>query len=100
MSESYDVLVQTSPNALEHKMSGEVPAGHLPFWGVNGTPRKTEPGRAILFSDGQQVIARGVIAKLEDGRIWFSPLEEADDELPDDPPSRGFTYVNPIGGSA
>ncbi|WP_455447835.1 hypothetical protein [Natrinema thermotolerans] len=96
MSDAYDVLVQTDRDALEHKMDGAVPVGHLPFWRVTGTPRRTEPGRAILFSDGQRVIARGVIAKLEEGRIWFNPLEDIDEELPDDPPSRGFKYVDPV----
>jgi len=99
VSDTYDVLIQTSHDALEHKMAGEVPVGHLPFWRVTGTPRQTEPGRAILFSDGQRVIARGVIAKLEEGRIWFSPLEGVDEDLPDDAPTRGFTYVDPVEGS-
>lgn len=100
MTDVYDVLVQTSRAALEHKMKGEVKPGHLPFWRVNGTPRKTEVGRAILFSDGDRVVARGVIADLEDGRIWFSPLEDVDEALPDEPPSRGFKYVEATGVEA
>ena len=93
MSDTYDVLIQSSRSALEHKRKGEVKPGYLPFWRVNGTPRKTDVGRSVLFSDGERVIARGVIADLEDGRIWFSPLEFVDEELPDEPPSRGFKYV-------
>ncbi|MFC6768338.1 hypothetical protein [Natrinema soli] len=95
MSEPDDVLGQTTRNDLEQKIDGEIPVGHLPFWQVAGTPRRTEPGRAIPFSDGQRVIAT-----LEGGRIWFSPLEEVDDELPDDAPSRGFTSVDPAEGPA
>ena len=91
---SRDVLIQTTPEALAHKMKGEVTPGHLPFWRVNGTPRQTEAGRSILFSDGDRVIARGVIGDVEEGRIWFSPLEDVDEELPADPPSRGFKYVD------
>ena len=91
---SHDVLIQTTRDALAHKMKGEVTPGHLPFWRVHGTPRQTEVGRSILFSDGDRVIARGVIGKVEDGRIWFSPLEAVDEDLPDEPPSRGFKYVD------
>ena len=93
MSDENDVLIRASPEHLAHNMIGEVPVGHLPYWRVHGTPRQTKVGRTILFSDGERVIARGLIAKLEDGRIWFSPLEAVDEELPAEPPERGFKYV-------
>ncbi|MFC7214580.1 hypothetical protein ACFQO4_10895 [Saliphagus sp. GCM10025334] len=97
MTEPNDVLIQTTRAALEHKMKGEVKPGHLPFWRVNGTPRRTDEGASILFSDGQRVIARGLVAKLEEGRIWFTPLEAVDEVLPAEPPTRGFKYVDPSG---
>jgi len=93
MTETYDVLIQADRETLTHKMKGEVAVGHVPYWRVSGTPRRTEPGRTVLFSDGERVIARGVIGDVEEGRIVFTPLEETDEELPDDPPSRGFKYV-------
>lgn len=90
-----DVLIYAAVDDLEHKMRGEVPAGEQPFWTVSGTPRQTEPGESVLFTDGDRVVAAAPITNVEEGRIWFEPLRKTDRELPAVPVTRGFKYVNP-----
>lgn len=88
-----DVLIYTDRTDLEHKLRGEVPVGHECYWTVNGTPQRTERGQSVLFTDGDRVIARGEITRVEEGRIWFEPLRETDEDLPAPPTTRGFKYV-------
>jgi len=94
---SSDVLIHTTADAIAHKRRGEVPDGHLCFWTVNGTPRQTEPGRHVYFEVDGRLVARGEIRDIETGKLWFDPLEPVDIEPPTAVPSRGFTYVEPIG---
>lgn len=88
-----DVLIRSSASAVEHKMAGEVPDGEVCYWSVHGTPRQTEPGCRIWFSRDGRLFASGEITGVEDGRIWFEPLQTEDRDAPEDPPSRGFQYI-------
>ena len=89
-----NVLVYADADTIAHKHRGEVPAGHDCYWTVSGTPRQTSSGEQILFTDGDRVIAAAPITGVEEGRIWFEPLQTVDRELPAVPVTRGFKYVN------
>lgn len=91
--EQRDVLIHADPEDIEHKLDGEVPDGEVCYWTVNGKPQRTRAGADILFTDGDQVIARAEIIDVEDGRIWFYPLTEVREDLPTTPTTRGFKYV-------
>ena len=93
-----DVLIRASATKIAHKWATNVPAGHECYWTVNGTPRRTEPGRQIWFAcpHTEMIYAGATITKVEDGRIWFTPLRETDVEPPTEPPTRGFTYIEPL----
>lgn len=89
-----DVLIQADRETVEHKLEENVPDGSLPFWSVHGTPQKCGAEDKILFSNGDHVIAEGVIVEVEEDRIWFTSLTEVEKENPEDPPSRGFKYID------
>ncbi len=98
-----DVLIQASESDLRHKVFdycdgtdlGDNPRQSLAYWRVNGTPQRTGPGRAVLFSTtGEMVDYYAPICTVEDGRIWFSFLSPVQFEVPTDPPTRGFKYVD------
>jgi prepilin-type processing-associated H-X9-DG protein len=93
MPSSQDVLISASAADVKHKLRQNVTDGHQCYWRVSGTPRQTAPGASVLFADGHGVHSKGEITALEDGRIWFTPLERVNETAPRDPPSRGFTYV-------
>ncbi|CCQ32218.1 hypothetical protein HLRTI_001336 [Halorhabdus tiamatea SARL4B] len=90
-----DVLIRTTREDIEHKARENItnPDTTECYWTVNGTPRQTGRGASILFSDGDRVIARSRIRRVEDGRIWFDPVEFVDAPQTKTPPTRGFTYV-------
>lgn len=88
-----DVLIYATRDDIEHKLEAHVPDHHHCYWTVTGTPRQTEPGQSVLFSDGDRVHARGEITDVENGKLWFRPLERVDETPPTDAPTRGFTYV-------
>jgi len=95
---SKDVLIRAGANDIAHKWATNVPSGHECYWTVNGTPRQTEPGRRIWVVSPTlgDIFAWGEITKLEDGKIWFTPLRETHVEPPEQPPTRGFTYTDPV----
>ncbi len=90
-----DVLIYADPDDVRHKIADNVPDHHdYAFWAVNGTPRQTGPGASVLFTDGERVYARGTIIECADGEVRFEPLERVDEELPTEPVTRGFKYVD------
>lgn len=90
-----DVLIYVGDcDDLAHKTAAEIPEGHEPYWEVRGTPRQTEPGQDVLFTGGERVRYRAAITAIEEGCIWFEPLEPVDEPLPARPTTRGFKYVN------
>ena len=91
-----DVLVHASEEEIEHKLRENVPDGHECYWTVNGTPRQTRFGQRIWFEADGEIVAAGQIKRCETGRIWFTPLERVDAELPKEPPTRGFRYIEPL----
>ncbi|WP_135306341.1 hypothetical protein [Haloarcula amylovorans] len=94
--EYQDVLVHTTDEQIAHKRRENVPDGYRCYWTVNGTPRRTRYGQRIWFETDGRIVAGGTIDGVETGRIWFSPLERVDIEPPTDPPTRGFTYIDPL----
>ena len=93
-----DVLIYADRVDVEHKLRGNLADEHdRCYWTVSGTPRQTEPGCRVLFTDGERVHAAGEITDVEDGRLWFDPLERVDEELPCEPTTRGFKYVKQVG---
>lgn len=100
-----DVLIYASHDDVEHKVfdwndtgsSGPAPDPRrsLAYWRVSGTPQRTGPGRFVLFStDGEHVDYYGRICTVDEGKIWFEFLSPTKRELPADPPTRGFKYVD------
>ncbi|MFC4553516.1 MULTISPECIES: hypothetical protein [Halorussus] len=89
-----DVLVHATEEQIDHKLAENVPDDHLCYWTVNGTSRQTRHGQRIWFENDGRIVAGGIIDHVESGRIWFSPLERVDADLPKDAPSRGFTYLD------
>lgn len=98
MSEPQDVLIQASPQDLAHKWADKVPDGNVCYWTVNGTPRRTEPGRRVYFASTsiEDIYAWAEIVELEDGKIWFEPVQETHLPCLDDAPTRGFRYIDPL----
>ena len=90
-----DVLVKAGYDRVKHKLYKNQQGGASCWWSVNGFPRRTAPGWNIRFTDGERVYAEGEIEYVEDGKIWFGPLFEVEDDLRADPPLRGFKYVDP-----
>ena len=90
-----DVLIYADPDDVDHKLAGNVPDGHYCYWTLPVTPQQTEPGSTVLFSDGQRVHARGTIRAIEDQELQFEPLQRIDKPTPTEPPTRGFTYIDP-----
>lgn len=98
MSDHADVLVQTEPEDVDHKIRENMddPYGTLCYWTVSGTPQKTGRGGTMLFSDGTEVWGTATITEVEDGKIWFKPIRKATGlrfDLPIEPPTRGFAYI-------
>ena len=98
MTESQDVLIHASHSDVAHKHRPALAADEEAYWRVNGTPRQTEPGQRIWFEDHGRIHAWGLITALEDGRLWFDRARLVDLPCPEDAPTRGFTYVEPLAG--
>lgn len=79
-----DVLIHTTREGIEHKARENLtdPDTTACYWTVNGTPRQTGRGAAIHFSNGDRLIGRATILRVEDGRIWFTPVELVDEPQP------------------
>ena len=92
--DSKNVLIYADPLDVVHKRQGNVPDGHECYWTVNGTPRQTAPGASVLFTHGERVYASAKVVAVEEGRLWFTPLEGCDRKLPADPVTRGYKYVS------
>lgn len=90
-----DVIIQSKKQAISHKMKSHFqdPENFICWWEVNGKPQKTMKGKKILFSDGEEVFAKGTILEVEEERITFEPLEKTSEENPVEPPTRGFKYL-------
>lgn len=98
-----DVIIHASEDALRHKVFdytdgtdlGDNPRQSLAYWSVSGTPQRTGPGRAILFStDGETVDYYAPICTVEEGKIWFAFLHPTRFDVPTEPPTRGFKYLD------
>lgn len=95
MTDVKDVVVRASVDDVEHKLRSEFDDPHSMecYWRVLGTPQETGRGAVIWFADGRDIVARGTILRVEDGRIWFTPLHRWSGELLVDPPQQGFRYI-------
>lgn len=90
------VLIYAASEDTRHKFLGPLDAGDRAYWRVSGTPRQTQPRCRVFFHDGDLIYAEGMITGLEDGRIWFTPLESVRLDHPDRPDGghRGFRYID------
>lgn len=92
-----DVLIRADRSELDHKRREKMedPRGIECYWSVNGTPQRTGRGGAVLFHDGFEVWGIAIVLRVEEGKIWFKPIRDADGlrfDVPE-PPTRGFAYV-------
>lgn len=98
-----DVIIRSDDKTLRHKVFdycdgtdiGNNPRRSLVYWRVNGTPRRTGPGRSILFStDGTTINYYGKICTVSEGKIWFEYLHPTKFDTPTQVPNRGFKYFD------
>ena len=93
-----DVLLYATEETLEHKREGNLPEEHDHcYWELGRTPKKTEPGRQVLFANEEQVIARAEIIEIGDCEVRFEPLEFVREPLAGgvEPVKRNFRYIDP-----
>lgn len=88
-----DVLIKSDKKRYTTRLTMSYPRTLSAIGPSTGPPRQTGPGRTILFSDGDAVIAKSMITAVEDGRIWFNPLQFVNEPQPREPPTRVFCYV-------
>ena len=95
-----DLYAVTRPysDPLWTRWATNVPAGHHCFCTVNGMPRQTDPGQYVWFVEPtlETIYAYGKITDLEDRKLCFEPLKETQLDAPKEPPTRGFTYCEPV----
>jgi len=89
-----DVLIHASEDEIDHKLKANVPDGHKCYWTVSGTPRQTRFGQRVWFETDGRIVAVGQVYNIEAGKIWFTPLERVDADVPEDPPNQGFMYLD------
>jgi len=90
-----DVLIYAAREDVHHKLSSAVPPDTAYcYWTVSGTPRQTGPGASVLSRAGGGFYAGGPIIEGAAGEVRFEPLERVDEELPTEPVTRGFKYVD------
>lgn len=87
-----NVLIYAPKEDTLHKHLGPLDPEDRAYWTVNGTPQKCEPRERVFFHDGEMVYARGMITQIEEGKIWFTPLERFKAHA-EKPPTRGFKYI-------
>jgi hypothetical protein len=87
-----NVLIYASKEDTLHKHLGQLNLRDRAYWTVNGTPRKCGTGDHIFFHDGEMVYAKGRITEVEEGKIWFTPLERYKGYA-EEPPTQGFKYI-------
>lgn len=92
-----DVVIGTTETQLEHKYAENVPDGHECYWTVSGTPRQTAPGRRVWFTfrPTERVFATAEITRLEDGKLWFTPVRRVETRKCLRTAPRGFKYTEP-----
>lgn len=96
-----DVLIYVpSIEDIRHKFESNLNDDEIAYWAVHGTPRQTGEGAAVLFSDGERVVATGDIVGVSENRLWMDHLERDDRPNPAEPTTRGFKYVSDPGGQA
>lgn len=87
-----NVLIYASKEDTLHKHQGPLDSTDRAYWSVNGTPRKCRQRERIFFHDGDMVYAKGMITEIDDGKIWFTPLEKFKGYA-EAPPTQGFKYI-------
>ena len=95
---THDVLIEAGAQTLAHKWRPTLAPDEEAYWRVSGTPRQTEPGRRVWFAAPRLDVihAWGKITALDDGRLWFDGARGTHVPCLDDPPTRGFTYIDPL----
>lgn len=93
---SNDVLIHAPATDLAHKWSENLGTDEIAYWRVTGTPRQTEPGQKVWFEYDGRIHSWATITDLADGRLYFDGAQQTDLPCPDDAPTRGFTYIDPL----
>ena len=64
------------------------------YWSLLRTPKKIIKNKSkVMFTDGKNVIAEGIIIDFDDENIYFKSLTKVNYPQPKKAPTRGFTYV-------
>lgn len=98
MSDPKHVLIGATREDCAGKLRAELddPTGVECYWRVSGAPRQTARGQYVYFEADGDVWGIATVLRVEDGRLWFTPIREIDAlaiELPVSAPTRGFRYV-------
>ena len=91
-----DVLIQRQKGWIKARLEGSFPGEFCYFRGLNGVPEQTEEGQRILVADEEsgRVLGESVLADVSEGELRFFPLTPVRKPAPEDPPSKGFKYVD------
>jgi len=89
-----DVLVQESREDIKGKLAPNFDGRFCYYRGLDGKPEKTKPGKKILYSTGQRVIAESTIIEVEEDYLRFDPLTPVSRPNPASPSKRGLEYVD------
>ena len=96
-----DILIRAKREKVEHKLENNLKKEYgndltdvYCYWtGIN--PLKTKRGDRVMFTDGTNVYAEGIIIGVTyDEGLRFEPLKKVDYPQPKKAPTRGFTYLN------
>jgi len=85
----------TEDEAFSNKVSThEIDKDWEYYWSLSHTPKKIIKNESkVMFTDGVNVIAEGIIIGFDDINIYFKSLTKVKYLQPKKAPTRGFIYV-------
>jgi len=86
--------VQESREDIKGKLSPNFDGRFCYYRDLDGKPERTEPGKKILYSTGQRVIAESTIIEVEEDYLRFDPLTPVSRPNPASPKAKGLRYVD------
>lgn len=89
-----DVLVQESREDIKGKLSPNFDGRFCYYRDINEKAEGTKPGKKILFSTGQRVIAESTIIEVGEDFLRFDPLTPVSKPNPASPKAKGVRYVD------
>ena len=67
------------------------------YWSFTHSPIRIRKNKdMVMFTDGKNVIAEGLIIDFDETNIYFKSLSKVNYPQPKKAPTRGFTYVEGV----